>query len=165
MTRVGRHYTKRLLEHTTDIVATTFADSHCRHVRWYSHGLSENGKQRWICAACGKQRRDGAWDDAMTRIRVLATMFQAGVNRTEAARRSGYTRETVRNYYRKFEKLAQPPLCPCGRSSLHSGWCAARLAQRAHTDFIKLNLSMRWKRMVDNHGANPAPKVPDRLTI
>ena len=78
-----------------------FDYSQCRHLKLWRAGFNAvTHKQRLKCSYCRKYFTVGSRADRLTRIRVVSQHFLAGVSIRRAVRLTGYTKETVRKFYR-----------------------------------------------------------------
>ncbi len=85
------------------------------------------------------------------KLRKLGEALNAGMPIREAARIAGCGRNTAKKFYYAlvYERQCRdfgPILCPCGKPSIHQGWCWVRLDRHpARKNFLKVEWPARQR--------------------
>lgn len=99
---LNKRYTGRLSNFGPPVLAQ-FQYSQCLHVAVEQRGKQPvSGRQRWQCVVCHWAYTEGV-DTKLQKIRLIAPYYKRKKSTAEAATMLGFSEETVRKYYRKFD--------------------------------------------------------------
>lgn len=112
-------------------------------------GFTSAGTPRFRCRHCGFSR---VGHKATPKIRPsqsvtnLMIAFIRGASTRVGARYAGVERQTAKRWFQIWRRQGVDPRCPCGRPSVHRGWCRYRFKLSPARQAVMAELHQRQRR-------------------